>query len=107
MAATHAIGMIADGTGAASSGIAQTGQIIVLADGAGAQADQALVYRRFGEVRGCCVGNTIVKPQDYEIVIRPLADIRPDLVLPTQTETVGALLSRLPASGVVRLDLEW
>lgn len=44
---------------------------------------------------------------DREFVLRPLADIRPDLVLPKQTETVGALLSRLPASGVVRLDLEW
>jgi 2-amino-4-hydroxy-6-hydroxymethyldihydropteridine diphosphokinase len=44
---------------------------------------------------------------DREFVLRPLADIRPDLVLPKQTETVGDLLSRLPASGVVRLDLEW
>jgi 2-amino-4-hydroxy-6-hydroxymethyldihydropteridine diphosphokinase len=44
---------------------------------------------------------------DREFVLRPLADIRPDLVFPKQTETVGALLSRLPASGVVRLDFEW
>jgi len=44
---------------------------------------------------------------DREFVLRPLADIRPDLVLPNQTETVGVLLSRLPASGVVRLELEW
>ena len=42
-----------------------------------------------------------------EFVLRPLADIRPDLVLPKQNETVGALLSQLPASGVVRLELEW
>ena len=44
---------------------------------------------------------------DREFVLRPLAEIRPDLVLPKQTETVTELLSRLPMSGVVRLDLEW
>ena len=44
---------------------------------------------------------------DREFVLRPLADIRPDLVLPRQTESVNVLLLRLPMSGVVRLDLEW
>ena len=44
---------------------------------------------------------------DREFVLRPLADIRPDLVLPKQTEPVKILLLRLPATGVVRLDLEW
>jgi len=44
---------------------------------------------------------------DREFVLRPLADIRPDLVLPRQSESVTALLLRLPASGVVRLELEW
>jgi 2-amino-4-hydroxy-6-hydroxymethyldihydropteridine diphosphokinase len=44
---------------------------------------------------------------DREFVLRPLADIRPDLVLPKQIEAVKILLLRLPATGVVRLDLEW
>ena len=44
---------------------------------------------------------------DREFVLRPLADIRPDLVLPKQSDTVNVLLSRLPATGVVRLELEW
>jgi 2-amino-4-hydroxy-6-hydroxymethyldihydropteridine diphosphokinase len=43
-----------------------------------------------------------------EFVLRPLADIRPDLVLPEHTEPVGALLLRVaPSAAVVRLDLEW
>jgi 2-amino-4-hydroxy-6-hydroxymethyldihydropteridine diphosphokinase len=45
---------------------------------------------------------------EREFVLRPLADIRPDLVLPEQTEPISALLLRLsPTPGVVRLDLEW
>ena len=43
-----------------------------------------------------------------EFVLRPLADIRPDLVLPQQSESVSALLGQLgPSTGVVRLELEW
>ncbi len=43
-----------------------------------------------------------------EFVLRPLADIRPDLVLPGQAESVAQLLGALAVSpGVVRLDLEW
>jgi 2-amino-4-hydroxy-6-hydroxymethyldihydropteridine diphosphokinase len=44
---------------------------------------------------------------EREFVLRPLADIHPDLVLPQQDEAVALLLERLPASGVVRLDIEW
>jgi 2-amino-4-hydroxy-6-hydroxymethyldihydropteridine diphosphokinase len=45
---------------------------------------------------------------EREFVLRPLADIRPDLVLPKQIESISTLLLRLsPAAAVVRLDLEW
>lgn len=45
---------------------------------------------------------------EREFVLRPLADIRPDLVLPKQTESVSVLLLRFPeATAVVRADLEW
>ena len=43
-----------------------------------------------------------------EFVLRPLADIRPDLVLPKQTKTVAELLAELPESDkVVRLKDVW
>lgn len=45
---------------------------------------------------------------DREFVLRPLADVRPDFVLPRQTEPIGALLARVPASpAVVRTDAQW
>ena len=45
---------------------------------------------------------------EREFVLRPLADIRPDLVLPKQTEPVGALLLQLTDAGaVVRVAAEW
>jgi 2-amino-4-hydroxy-6-hydroxymethyldihydropteridine diphosphokinase len=45
---------------------------------------------------------------EREFVLRPLADIRPELVLPKQTEPVGVLLLRLPDAGaVVRVAAEW
>ena len=43
-----------------------------------------------------------------EFVLRPLADIRPDLVLPKQTEPVSALLVQSTEPGaVVRFAAEW
>jgi 2-amino-4-hydroxy-6-hydroxymethyldihydropteridine diphosphokinase len=45
---------------------------------------------------------------EREFVLRPLADINPDLVLPNQTESVGALLLQLTVTGaVVRAAVEW
>lgn len=45
---------------------------------------------------------------EREFVLRPLADIRPDLILPKQSEPVSALLLRFTdATAVVRVDLEW
>jgi 2-amino-4-hydroxy-6-hydroxymethyldihydropteridine diphosphokinase len=45
---------------------------------------------------------------EREFVLRPLVDIRPDLVLPKQTESVCALLLRLNDAGpVVRVAGEW
>jgi len=45
---------------------------------------------------------------EREFVLRPLADVRPDLVLPEQDEPISTLLLRVGASAaVVRLELEW
>ena len=45
---------------------------------------------------------------EREFVLRPLSDIRPDLILPRQTEPVGALLLQLTGAGaVVRITVEW
>jgi 2-amino-4-hydroxy-6-hydroxymethyldihydropteridine diphosphokinase len=45
---------------------------------------------------------------EREFVLRPLADIRPELVLPGQTEPVDALLVQLTSAGaVVRVTGEW
>jgi len=45
---------------------------------------------------------------EREFVLRPLTDIRPDLILPKQEESISNLLLRMsPTGGVVRLALEW
>jgi 2-amino-4-hydroxy-6-hydroxymethyldihydropteridine diphosphokinase len=41
-------------------------------------------------------------------VLEPLADVRPDLILPSQTKNVSELLAQFPQSGkVVRLKNDW
>jgi len=43
-----------------------------------------------------------------KFVLQPLADIRPDLILPNQTKTIRELLAKLDESGrVVRLMNDW
>src|SRR5205823_4035192 len=45
---------------------------------------------------------------EREFVLRPLADIRPDLILPKQREPVQALLFQVRHTGiVVRISEEW
>ena len=70
--------------------------------------DLDLLY--FGELQTETAGLQLPHPRitEREFVLRPLADIRADLVLPKQTEAVGVLLLRFTgATAVVRLDLEW
>jgi 2-amino-4-hydroxy-6-hydroxymethyldihydropteridine diphosphokinase len=45
---------------------------------------------------------------EREFVLRPLADIQPELILPKQIESVRALLLRMPDTrAVVRFAAEW
>jgi 2-amino-4-hydroxy-6-hydroxymethyldihydropteridine diphosphokinase len=70
--------------------------------------DLDLLY--FGAAETDAPGLHLPHPRmtERQFVLRPLADIRPDLILPKQTEPVRALLARLPDEpGVVRSDLKW
>ena len=70
--------------------------------------DLDLLY--FGELEIETVELQLPHPRiiEREFVLRPLADIRPGLVLPKQTEPVGTLLLQLTsAGGVVRVTAEW
>jgi 2-amino-4-hydroxy-6-hydroxymethyldihydropteridine diphosphokinase len=42
-----------------------------------------------------------------KFVLQPLADIRPDLILPNQRKTVRRLLGEVGESGVVRFMADW
>ena len=70
--------------------------------------DLDLLY--FGPTEIAEAGLRLPHPRmtDRQFVLRPLADIQPDLVLPNQTEPVRTLLARLPHEpAVVRSELEW
>jgi 2-amino-4-hydroxy-6-hydroxymethyldihydropteridine diphosphokinase len=70
--------------------------------------DLDLLY--FGDLEIETAGLQLPHPrmEEREFVLRPLADIRPDLVLPKQSEPIGALLLRLASTGaVVRVTAEW
>lgn len=70
--------------------------------------DLDLLY--FGELEIKTADLQLPHPRiaEREFVLRPLVDVRPDLVLPKQTESVSILLLRFTdASAVVRLGLEW
>ena len=70
--------------------------------------DLDLLY--FGDVTIERAELQLPHPRMHErrFVLEPLCDIRPELVLPQQTETVAALLARLPATPpLLRIHSEW
>jgi len=70
--------------------------------------DLDLLY--FGDLEVEAVDLRLPHPRmcEREFVLRPLADIRPDLILPKQREPVQALLLRVHHAGtVVRISEEW
>ncbi|MEY2521111.1 MAG: 2-amino-4-hydroxy-6-hydroxymethyldihydropteridine diphosphokinase [Verrucomicrobiota bacterium] len=70
--------------------------------------DLDLLYFGPAEIEMPCLSLPHPRITERQFVLRPLADIRPDLILPHQTEPIQALLSRLPDSpAVVRLETEW
>ena len=70
--------------------------------------DLDLLY--FGEMKIDTGALQLPHPRiaEREFVLRPLADIRPDLILPKQSAPVRELLARLPQSpAVVRRNVKW
>lgn len=69
--------------------------------------DLDLLY--FGDTRIATEELMLPHPrmQLRRFVLQPLAEIRPDLILPGQTENVSALLARLPEAELVRAASQW
>ncbi|PZR74850.1 MAG: 2-amino-4-hydroxy-6-hydroxymethyldihydropteridine diphosphokinase [Chthoniobacterales bacterium] len=70
--------------------------------------DLDLLY--FGDAEIQVPGLRLPHPRmmERQFVLRPLVDIRPDLILPKQTKTIRALVARLPEEpAVVRFEAEW
>lgn len=70
--------------------------------------DLDLLY--FGDATVNSAALQVPHPRMHErrFVLQPLADIRPDLVLPSQTKTISDLLEELgDTSPVVRAEAQW
>ena len=70
--------------------------------------DLDLLY--FGDLEIKTAGLQLPHPRmvEREFVLRPVADIAPDLIVPNQTESIRGLLVRLPETGtVVCFSPEW
>ena len=65
--------------------------------------DLDLLY--MGDVRSDTPALQLPHPRmtQRHFVLQPLADIRPELVLPAEAHTIASLLARLPAAPAVRL----
>jgi 2-amino-4-hydroxy-6-hydroxymethyldihydropteridine diphosphokinase len=70
--------------------------------------DLDLLYAGDCEIRAGGIVIPHPRISERRFVLAPLAEIRPGLILPGQTETVARLLEKLPAGGSVEpLDATW
>ena len=84
------------------------GRVVARTRNASRPIDLDLLY--FGQMEIDLGGLQLPHPRmtHREFVLRPLADIRPDLILPNQTEPVSVLLERsIEPGAVVRFDGQW
>lgn len=93
-------------------------QLAVIEQGLGRSSNHARNVSRTIDLDLLYFDDSVVKTAELELphprifgrefVLRPLADIRPELVLPNRTESITELLRRFERSeAVVRRDLEW